>query len=112
MKVLFTFGGLPHYYNYVLNKLNSVEGINVVVVIPVSKSKTMGEGVYEKSEGIDFKLIELEEYKTFYKKYFFKDFIKIIYQESPDIIVVSWPYILGFVFNIFLLKKLEIKILN
>ena len=47
MKVLFTFGGLPHYYNYVLNKLNSVEGINVIVVIPGSKSKTMGEGVYE-----------------------------------------------------------------
>jgi glycosyltransferase involved in cell wall biosynthesis len=69
----------------------------------------MGEGVYEKSEGIDFKLIELEEYKTFYKKYFFKDFIKIIYQESPDIIVVSWPYILGFVFNIFLLKKIRNK---
>ncbi len=109
MKVLFTFGGLPHYYNYVLNQLNRLEGINVTVVVPVLKSKTMGEGVHEDNQGIEFKLIELEEYKTFYKKYFFKDFFKIIEQENPDIIVISWPYILAFVFNIFLLSKIRKK---
>ena len=72
MKVLFTFGGLPHYYNYVLSKLNNVKNIEIVVIIPKLKSKTLGEGVHQNSEGINFKVIELEEYITFYGKYFFK----------------------------------------
>ncbi len=109
MKVLFTFGGLPHYYNYVLSKLNNVKNIEIVVIIPKLKSKTLGEGVHQNSEGINFKVIELEEYITFYGKYFFKDFLTTILQEAPEIIVITWPYILAFVFDYRILNTIQRK---
>ena len=37
MKVLFTFGGLPHYYNYVLNQLKDINNIEVHVLISMKK---------------------------------------------------------------------------
>ena len=77
MKVLFTFGGLPHYYNYVLSKLNTVKNLEIIVVVPASKGKTVGKGVYQDAEGINFNVYELEEYKAFYRKHFFKDFLWI-----------------------------------
>lgn len=104
MKVLFTFGGLPHYYNYVLSKLNTIENLEIIVVVPAYKGKTFGKGVYQDTEGINFKVYELEEYKTFYQKYFFKDFLRIIEKEKPEIIVTIWPYILAFIFKFSLLR--------
>ena len=47
MKVLFTFGGLPHYYNYVLSRLNNISGLEIVVIVPEAKSETIGKGVYQ-----------------------------------------------------------------
>jgi glycosyltransferase involved in cell wall biosynthesis len=113
MKVLFTFGGLPHYYNLVLNKLNKVENQEIVVIAPKSDGKTLGSGVHQSMKGIEFKVHFLEEYKTIWGKPFFKDFIKTIKQEKPDIIVTMWPYVLAFVYNPILLwqiKKLGIKL--
>lgn len=107
MKILFTFGGLPHYYNYVLSKINTVENLEIIVVVPTSKGKTFGKGVYQEAEGINFKVYELEEHKTFYRKYFLKDFTRIIEKENPEIIVTIWPYILAFIFNFSLWRKIR-----
>ena len=63
MKVLFTFGGFPHYYNYVLNKLNLVPGLEIIVVAPNTKSTTIGDGVYQTKNGAEFTYFELEEYR-------------------------------------------------
>ncbi|MCX6150417.1 MAG: glycosyltransferase family 4 protein [Ignavibacteriales bacterium] len=102
MKILFTFGGLPHYYNSVLNRLNRIEGLEIVVVAPGNRGETLGEGVHQKNEGLEFRLIRLEEYKTFYGKPFFKGFTKVLKQEKPDAVVTIWPYVLAFVFNPYL----------
>jgi glycosyltransferase involved in cell wall biosynthesis len=107
MKVLFTFGGLPHYYNLVLNRLNRVEDLEVVVIAPKTGGKTVGSGVHQSVDGIEFKVHFLEEYKTIWGKPFFKDFLETIKQERPDIIVTIWPYILAFVFNPLLLWKIR-----
>ncbi len=107
MKVLFTFSGLPHYYNLILNKLNRIPDLEIVVVVPFKKSENIGSGVFETEKDIEFKLIRLEEYQTFYRKSFFKNFLKTVYSEKPDIIVTNWPYILYFIFNPFLLKKIK-----
>ena len=107
MKVLFTFGGLPHYYNYVLNRLNNINGLEIIVAAPIEKGETIGKGVHQKIEGIDFKLINVEEFKTYYGKPFLKDFSKIITEEKPEIIVTIWPYILAFIFNPFLYLKIK-----
>jgi glycosyltransferase involved in cell wall biosynthesis len=114
MKVLFTFGGLPHYYNAILNKLNSIEGLEVHVAVPRMDHNTIGKGVFQTNEGINFKLHYLDEYNTYYGKSFFKDFIKLIYKEKPDIVITIWPYILGFVFKPYILitlKLLRIKLI-
>lgn len=107
MKVLFTFGGLPHYYNLVLNRLNQVEGQEIVVIAPKSDGKSVGAGVHQTLEGIAFKVHFLEEYKTPWGKPFFKNFLATIEQEKPDVIVTIWPYILTFVYNPWLLWKIR-----
>jgi glycosyltransferase involved in cell wall biosynthesis len=107
MKILFTFGGLPHYHNLLLNRLNRIEGQEVVVIAPKSGGKTIGSGVHQSLDGIEFKVHFLEEYKTLWGKPFFKNFIETIEQERPDIIVTIWPYILAFVYNPLLLWKIR-----
>ncbi len=98
MKVLFTFYGLPHYYISVLNKLNSINSLEIVVVVPKDKGATLGKGVKLDNTNINFKVYYTEEYTTYYKKPFLKGLKTILSEEKPDIIVTLWPYILGFVF--------------
>lgn len=99
MKVLFTFGGLPHYYNLVLNKLNRIPGLQVLVAVPDNRGKTLGSGVYESSEGIEFKVIRLEEYKPIYGKPALKGLAEVIKEEKPDVIVTVWPYVINFIYS-------------
>jgi glycosyltransferase involved in cell wall biosynthesis len=97
MKIIFTFGGLPHYYNYVLNRLNRLPDSTVKVIIPESRGSTLGKGVHESLENIEFGVIRLPEKKSWYGKLYFREFVKTIENEKPDIVVTIWPYILGFV---------------
>ncbi len=113
MKVLFLFGGMPHYLPALLNAI-SKKGVDVNVVIPSGKSKTVGQNVKMTKEGIYFNLIELKEYKTIYQKYFFKKINSVIKEIKPDIIVMVWPYMLSLFFKpafLFLLKQNNIKII-
>ena len=99
MKVLFTFGGLPHYYNKVLNKLNAQQGIEVVVVAPQQGSQTIGHGVEQQEEGIEFKLIRLPEHKALWGKARFRALRKLLLAEHPDIVVTVWPYVLSYLYE-------------
>lgn len=107
MKILFTFGGLPHYYNLVLNRLNKIEGQEIVVIAPKNIGNTVGSGVHQTVDGIEFKVHFLEEYKATWGKPFFKNFLETVEVEKPNVIVTIWPYILAFVFNPFLLMKIR-----
>ena len=114
MKILFTFGGLPHYYNLVLNRLNRIAGQEIVVIAPKANGKTVGSGVHQSIEGIEFKVHFLEEYKTLWGKPFFKNFLETVERERPNIIVTIWPYMLAFVYNPLLLwriRKMGIKLI-
>ncbi len=114
MKVLFTFGGLPHYYNLVLNKLNRINNIEIVVVVPAADSNTIGEGVYQTNKDAEFKIIHLREFKSWYGKVFFQNLNKLILNEKPEIIVTGWPYSIGFLLNLKIkavVKKLNVKII-
>jgi glycosyltransferase involved in cell wall biosynthesis len=94
MKVLFTFSGMPHYLSALLNKLNNEKHIEVVVVIPQDKSKSIGRGVKLVNNKFGYKIIQLKEYNSAFSKPFFKDFYTTVVTESPDLIVIGWPYIL------------------
>jgi glycosyltransferase involved in cell wall biosynthesis len=109
MKVLFIAGGTPHYYNLVLNKLNQFPNVEVVVVAPKGAGSTVGAGVHQTQEGIDFKMILLEEYKTYYGKMFFKNIEQVIDNERPNIIVSNWPYTLAWIFFPILYLKIKRK---
>lgn len=109
MKVLFTFGGLPHYYNSILNKLNNVANLEIHVLVPYKSQDTLGKGVFQSQEGITFKVHYLKEYTTYYRKPFFKEFLKLLSTEKPDIIVTCWPYSLAFILKPSLLFKIKFR---
>jgi len=98
MKLMSLAGGLPHYYNLVLNKLQREMGVEVCVVVPASKGATLGAGVFESKDGIEFQVFYQEEYTTYYGKKFFRGMKELILQEKPDVLMVNWPYQASFVF--------------
>lgn len=53
MKVLYTFGGMPHYLNAMLNKLQA-KGVDIVVITPQKGNASIGKGV---------KMVESGSYK-------------------------------------------------
>lgn len=107
MKVMFLLGGLPHYFKFLLNKMNEPGDLEVMLVVPHKRGATLGSGVEENREGATFPLFALEEYRTWYGKAFFKELKPLLERERPDILVAGWPYILQFFFNPFLLRFLR-----
>jgi glycosyltransferase involved in cell wall biosynthesis len=115
MKVLFVAGGTPHYYNLVLNKLNQFLNVEVVMVAPKGAGSTVGAGVHQTQEGIEFKIYYLEEYKTYYGKMFFKNIEQVIDDEQPNIIITNWPYSLAWIFFplfYFKIRQRNIKLIS
>jgi len=112
MKVLFILNGLPHYFIKILEKLKSRD-IEVIVLTPSSTSCALGKEVYQVDYSPTCKVIQTPEYKTWYRKPFFRNIGNIIQEEKPNLIVTGWPYFLGFVMKphlLFRLKKLSIKL--
>ena len=107
MKVLFVFGGLPHYFNKVLNRINAHPSLEVVVIVPQDNGATIGSGVHQTDEGIEFKVLRLQEIKSWYGKPFFKGFYQAVKNEKPDIIVTGWPYFIAYVLRPLLCLKLK-----
>jgi glycosyltransferase involved in cell wall biosynthesis len=102
MKVLFTFPGLAHYLKAQLGKLQEM-GVEVMAIVPFSKSNSMGAGVHIDQKGAKFKVIEGFEVKGPLGKTRFKNLEQVLIQEKPDILVIGWPYALDLVWN----KKLN-----
>ncbi|GAB3927980.1 glycosyltransferase family 4 protein [Larkinella terrae] len=96
MHVCFMMAGLPHYFTLVLNKLATDYSIEVSIIKPNKRSKSIGSGVHEETGNNRFQILDLEEYTTWYGKPFFKDIQSVLLEKKPDLLVVSWPYILHF----------------
>ncbi len=88
--------GLPHYFTLVLNKLVTEYGVEVALIKPGQRSASLGSGVHEDTSSRQFRLYELEEYKTWYKKPFLRGIQEVLEKEKPDVLIVNWPYILHF----------------
>lgn len=98
MKVLFTFGGMPHYLKALLEKLNERAELDIMVVAPQQGNATIGKGV-KMVEGGAFRLLPAAEKKMWYGKSGFPDLPNIIRRERPDIVVLGWPYFLQIYFQ-------------
>ena len=105
MKVLFTFGGIPHYLNAMLNRLQA-KGVEITVVSPKKGNTTIGKGV-KMVEGGTYKHLTTPEKKMFYGKSAFPALPEIIAEEKPDIVVVGWPYFLQVFFQPALRKAMK-----
>lgn len=99
MKALFIFGGLPHYYNSILNLINENPDVDVTVLKPKSKSNTIGGGVFETADSVKFQIILTEEKIGVWGKPVLQNLNEHLKTIKPDLIVVIWPYILQFVFG-------------
>ncbi|WP_288087305.1 glycosyltransferase family 4 protein [Bacteroides acidifaciens] len=105
MKVLFTFGGIPHYLNAMLNKIQA-KGADITVVSPQKGNTTIGKGV-KMVEGGTYKHLTTLEKKAFYGKSSFPALPRIIAEEKPDIVVMGWPYFLQIFFQPALRKAMK-----
>lgn len=105
MKVLFTFGGIPHYLDALLNKLQE-KGLEITVVIPEKGNAIIGKGVKMVSGG-QYKRIYTPEKKGWYGKSLFPKLPDIIRTEQPDIVVLGWPYFLQIFFQPRLRKSIK-----
>lgn len=97
MKVLFTFGGIPHYLNAMLNRLHE-KGLEITIVTPQKGNATIGKGV-KMVKGGAYKHLTTPEKKMFYGKSAFPSLPDIIETEQPDIVVMGWPYFLQVFFQ-------------
>lgn len=97
MKVLFTFGGMPHYLSAMLSKLQN-KGVDLTVITPQQGNAIIGKGV-KMVEGGSFKRLYSPEKKMFYGKVAFPELAEIVRQEQPDLLVLGWPYFLQLYFQ-------------
>jgi glycosyltransferase involved in cell wall biosynthesis len=107
MKVILVAPGLPHYFNLVLNRLNRFPGLEMQVIAPADGGQTTGKGVHQTTDGIEFKVHRLPEYRTYYGKVFFENFGEIIEAERPDVLIFNWPYVLSWVFYPSLYRRMR-----
>lgn len=100
MKVLYIGNGLTHYYNLVLSRLNSEPGIELAVIAPAGIGTSIGDGVYQTKEGVNFRLIELKETQKFKFYSTFKGLAHVLRQERPDVVIVPENYLRAFLFDV------------
>lgn len=107
MKILYTFGGIPPYFDAQLNK-QVQKGMDIVVVIPKGKGNTLGKGVEViNANNTPYKIIRTDEKKSILKKSYFPSLPQVIKDENPDILVIGWPFFLQFFFQPSLRKALK-----
>jgi len=107
MKVLYISNGLTHYYNLVLSRLNNEATINLVVAAPAGIGGSIGDGVYQTKEGINFRIIELREKRKLKFYSTFEGLARVLRQERPDIIITLEPYLPAFLFDISLVLAVK-----
>jgi glycosyltransferase involved in cell wall biosynthesis len=102
VKVVFTFSGLPHYLRSLLNKLVTDYGIEVIVIIPEGKGAAIGEGVRLADTRVEnsFHVRHLQEYQGILRKSYFKALAQTLEDLSPSILVIGWPHIVNYLFDI------------
>lgn len=99
MNVLFVFGGIPHYYAKLLDRLQS-KGIDITVVIPdTDNSLAIGKGVKLSEDVHAYRTIRSKEKLSIYKKAYYPELAMILQREKPEIIVLGWPYFLQYFFD-------------
>jgi glycosyltransferase involved in cell wall biosynthesis len=108
MRVCFVMPALPHYFKLILNKIVEGTGHEILMVKPAQKGQATGAAVKETTDNTLFRVMELEEYSTWYGKPFFKNLMPVLQEFRPDILVMTtWPYFFYLTINPFFYWKLR-----
>lgn len=100
MRVCFVMPALPHYFKLILNKIVAGTGYEIILIKPAQKGKATGAAVQEETDNALFRVIELEEYRAWYGKPFFKDLLPTLKAIQPDsVVITTWPYFLYLTMN-------------
>lgn len=108
MKVLYIGNGLTHYYNLVLSRLNSEPGMELIVIAPAGNGAFIGDGVYQTKEGVNFRLIELQETQKYKLYSTFKGLVGVLWQERPDVVIVPENYLRAFFFDLSVIVAMKL----
>ncbi len=101
------FSGLPHYYNLILSRLNNIKGLEIVVVAPKQNDgSSIGQGVHQTRDGINFRCHFLPQKKSLYK-FSFEGFEEVLEKEKPDIVVTIFYYAFSFLYDFRVRKKIK-----
>ncbi|AXE18522.1 glycosyltransferase family 1 protein [Runella rosea] len=108
MRICFVMPALPHYFKLLLNKLVIATDYEILMVKPAQKGKATGAAVKEETDNALFRILELEEYKTWYGKAFYRNLLPALEEFRPDIVVfTTWPYFLYLTLNPLFYRKLR-----
>lgn len=100
MKILIMLNGLTHYFNLVTSKINEQRGVEIIYVYPRNKSKAMGDGVHETTDGVNFQLIQLEERMNYDIDSLYYDGLDAVLKEiKPNIIMLAETHIKSVMFD-------------
>ena len=94
MKVCFVMSGVPHYVTLLLNKLAAEHSIEITLIKPAARSQSVGSGVHEDASQRQFRLLELEEYSTWYGKPFLRGMREALAELRPNVVILGWPFVL------------------
>lgn len=86
--------GVPHYVTLLLNKLAADHGVEITLIKPAARSQSVGSGVHEDASQRQFRLVELEEYRTWYGKPFLRGMREVLAELQPNVIILGWPFVL------------------
>jgi len=115
MRILFMLNGLTHYFNLLTSKINEQPGIEIFYVYPKEISAAMGEGVLHTKEGVNFKLVELEEkVDKSNGSLYYKGLSSVLEEMKPDVIMVAETNIRSLMYDEQLkktIKKQDIKVI-
>lgn len=90
MKVFFLFHGATHYFNLITNQINKSPGIDIFYIYPKIHSNAMGDGVFQTLDGVEFKLVEMEEKTDPVNGYsYFAGLDQLIIEHKPAILLVT-----------------------
>ena len=114
MKVLLVSNSLTHYYNKVLSKLNNDIEIDLYVAAPESESLTVGSGVNQNIDDVNFKIIFFKEIMILNRIPYPAGLLGIVNNIKPDIVIIVKEYAMVLFFNFFLrvfLYRTNIKVI-
>lgn len=92
MRIALVSNSLTHYYNRVLSKLNADPDIDLTVIVPDNESESVGAGVYQETDSIQFMVVRLREVLWLGKIPHLVGLADALLLAKPDIVIFVIEY--------------------